>query len=191
MAKVTSRMRELGTQIPAFELTDAVSGETVKSSELKSSICVVAFICNHCPFVIHLKAALKEFGDFCAGAGVRMVAINSNDAGTHPMDAPDKMAEDAKACGYQFPYLFDESQKVALAFDAACTPDFFVFDRAGGLAYRGQFDDSRPGNDAPITGADLRAAVQALVDGKRPAATQKPSIGCNIKWRPENDPNHL
>lgn len=176
-------MRELGSQIPTFVLPDTVSGQTLASRSLAGQIVVVAFICNHCPFVIHLKTALASFGRRCVDQGVKMVAVSSNDVTTHPADAPDKMAEDAVTFGYTFPYLYDESQDVAKAFDAACTPDFFVFDREGKLAYRGQFDDSRPGNGKEVTGADLTAAVDALVAGTTPNVDQKPSIGCNIKWR--------
>jgi hypothetical protein len=141
------------------------------------------FICNHCPFVIHLKTALAEFGRDCSAKGVRVVAISSNDIVSHPADAPAEMTKDAAQFGYTFPYLFDETQDIARAFDAACTPDFFAFDAQGNLRYRGQFDDSRPGNGKPVTGADLRTAVDALTRGESPALDQKPSIGCNIKWR--------
>jgi peroxiredoxin len=183
MAKTPSTMRELGTVMPTFVLPDTVSGQTLASRDLAGQIVVVAFICNHCPFVIHLKEALADFGRHCVQQDVKMVAISSNDAATYPADGPEKMAQDAAAFNYPFPYLYDESQAVAKAFDAACTPDFFVFDRQGQLAYRGQFDDSRPGNGKAITGADLRAAVDALVAGSKPSADQKPSIGCNIKWK--------
>jgi len=176
-------MLALGTPLPAFALPDVVSGKTVKSDVLGGRIGVVVFICNHCPFVIHLKTAMAAFGRYCDQEGVRMVAISSNDVATHPMDGPEQMAEDARAQGYVFPYLYDETQDVAHAFDAACTPDFFVFDREGRLAYRGQFDASRPGNGVPITGEDLYGAVGALLAGKQPSLEQTPSIGCNIKWK--------
>lgn len=183
MARTPSTMRELGTLLPSFELPDTISGKLVRSSDWNDQIVVVAFICNHCPFVIHLKRDLAEFGRHCQSQNVTMVAISSNDAATYPADAPELMKADAGEFQYVFPYLYDESQSVARAFDAACTPDFFVFDRAGALAYRGQFDDSRPGNGVPVTGQDLRAAVAALVSGERPSLAQKPSIGCNIKWK--------
>lgn len=183
MAKTPSTMRELGSPLPEFVLPDVVSGQTLASRSLAGEIVVVAFICNHCPFVIHLKTALAEFGAHCQERGVKMLAISSNDVAAYPQDGPEKMAHDAATFNYPFPYLYDESQAVATAFDAACTPDFFVFDRQGELAYRGQFDDSRPGNGKPITGADLRAAVDALLAGSAPRADQKPSIGCNIKWK--------
>lgn len=176
-------MRELGTPMPIFDLPDTVTGQHVKSSSWSSEIVVVAFICNHCPFVIHLKPALAEFGRYCRDKQVTMVAISSNDVATYPADSPDLMRADAAEFEYAFPYLYDASQGVARDFDAACTPDFFVFDRQGKLAYRGQFDDSRPNNGVPVTGSDLRAAVDALLANERPALDQKPSIGCNIKWK--------
>jgi hypothetical protein len=176
-------MRALGSPLPAFDLLDTVSGKRNGSAALQGKIGVIAFICNHCPFVVHLKRDLTEFGQWCADSGVAMLAISSNDVVEYPQDGPKLMAEDAKAFGYPFPYLYDETQAVARAFDAACTPDFFVFDRDGKLAYRGQFDASRPGNGLPVTGVDLRAAVSALLAGKQPNPDQKPSIGCNIKWK--------
>ena len=144
---------------------------------------VVAFICNHCPFVVHIRYGLVEFGRYAREAGVPFVAISSNDVSTHPQDGPQHMAAEAQKHGFTFPYLYDEPQGVARAFDAACTPDFFVFDAVGKLAYRGQFDGSRPNNAVPVTGADLRAAVQNLLAGKPPSSDQKPSIGCGIKWK--------
>jgi peroxiredoxin len=184
MAATPSTMRELGTPLPTFELPDTRSGESVSDGYLRGSgPAVVAFICNHCPFVVHIRAGLVEFGDYCERVGVPFVAISSNDASTYPQDGPGPMAAEAKRHGYGFPYLYDESQDVARAFDAACTPDFFVFDAAGKLAYRGQFDASRPGNAVPVTGTDLRAAVASLLAAQAPAALQKPSIGCNIKWK--------
>jgi peroxiredoxin len=184
MAATPSTMRELGSALPSFELPDTRNGEAVTDAYLRGrGPAVVAFICNHCPFVVHIRAGLVEFGHFCEEAGVPFVAISSNDAATHPQDGPQPMAAEAKKHGFTFPYLYDESQSVARAFDAACTPDFFVFDGAGKLAYRGQFDSARPSNATPVTGTDLRAAVQSLLDGAAPSREQKPSIGCNIKWR--------
>lgn len=176
-------MRELGSPLPSFQLPEPKTQQQFDSASLAGKISVVAFICNHCPFVIHLKGALAEFGRYCDRQGVQMVAISSNDVSTHPQDGPELMAKDAEAFGYAFPYLYDETQDVARAFDAACTPDFFVFDRDGKLTYRGQFDDSRPGNGLPITGNDLQNAVDSLISGKHPSLDQKPSIGCNIKWK--------
>ena len=183
MAATPSSMLALGTPLPEFALVDTVSGQTVSSSSLLGSIAVVAFICNHCPFVVHIKAELSRFGAFCNEHGVRLVAISSNDVSTHPMDGPAEMAKDARRHAYPFPYLFDETQGVARVFAARCTPEFYVFDRAGKLAYRGQFDDARPSRPTPVTGADVRAAVNALLRGELPDRDQKPSMGCNIKWK--------
>ena len=183
MARTPSRMLALGTRIPEFSLPDTVSGTVVASSTLLGKPAVVFFICNHCPFVKHIRAGIAEFGRFCQERGANMVAISSNDASAYPADAPPAMAVEAKEAGYVFPYLFDESQSVARAFDAACTPDLYIFDEHGKLAYRGQFDGARPGNDVPVTGRDARAAIDALLAGASPSADQVPSIGCNIKWR--------
>jgi peroxiredoxin len=184
MAATPSTMRELGAPLPAFQLPDARTGELVSDAYLRGQgPAVVAFICNHCPFVVHIRAGLVEFGSYCHAAGVRLVAISSNDVRTYPQDGPGPMAEEARRHGFTFPYLYDESQDVARAFDAACTPDFFVFDAAGKLAYRGQFDAARPSNSVPVTGADLRAAVEALLAGHAPSPEQRPSVGCGIKWK--------
>jgi peroxiredoxin len=180
---VPSNMRELGTAMPSFELPDTVSGKTVSSSTLQGKPAVVIFICNHCPYVKHIRQGLADFGKLCQERGVGMVAINSNDVVQYPDDGPEAMALEAKQSGYVFPYLFDESQQVARAFDAACTPDLYIYDAQGKLAYRGQFDDSRPKNNAPVDGKDARAAVEALLAGQSPSSDQKPSIGCNIKWK--------
>jgi AhpC/TSA family len=180
---VPSNMLPLGTLLPRFSLTDTVSGRLVAADELRGRPGVVAFICNHCPYVKHLRVGLADFGRYCLERQVGFVAVNSNDAHAYPDDAPDKMADEAKTQGYTFPYLYDESQSVARAFDAACTPEFYVFDAHGKLAYRGQFDEARPKNDVPVTGHDVRAAVDALLAGRTPAADQKPSIGCSIKWK--------
>ena len=183
MARTPSRMLPLGTEIPAFSLPDAVSGALVDASTLAGKPAVVFFICNHCPFVKHIRAGLADFGRYCLEQGVGMVAISSNDASAYPADAPPAMASEAAEAGYVFPYLYDESQAVARAFDAACTPDLYIFDQHGKLAYRGQFDGARPGNDVPVTGRDARAAVAALIAGNSPTSDQIPSIGCNIKWK--------
>jgi len=144
---------------------------------------LVMFICNHCPYVKHIRGGLAQFGRDYAAKGLAIVAINSNDVRAYPDDRPEMMARESAAAGYTFPYLFDESQEVARAYSAACTPDFFLYDRARRLAYRGQFDGSRPGNGLPVTGADLRAAAAAILAGKATAAEQKASIGCSIKWK--------
>jgi peroxiredoxin len=190
MTAVTSNMLELATPLPAFELLDTVSGRVLASDELSGVPVVIAFICNHCPFVKHIQAGLADFGRYCAQNGVRMLAISSNDVTTHPQDGPRQMAEEAARVGYGFPYLYDETQDVAKAFRAACTPDFYVFGRDGLLSYRGQFDDSRPGNGKPVTGHDLRAAVDATVAGKPVGGEQRPSIGCNIKWKRGQAPEY-
>lgn len=188
MARTPSNMLALDTPLPAFALPDTVSGELVSSASFSGRPLVVLFICNHCPFVKHIRAALAELGQYCRERGVGVVAVSSNDAATYPDDSPANMALEAREAGYDFPYLYDESQAVARAFRAACTPDVYVFDAQERLAYRGQFDDSRPGNGVAVTGADVRAAVDALLAARRPSAEQKPSIGCNIKWKAGNAP---
>jgi peroxiredoxin len=181
-------MIALGTSMPSFELPDTVTGKRVASLSLLGKPSVVIFICNHCPFVKHIRKGLADFGRFCVEHGVPMVAISSNDVETYPEDAPEAMAVEAARTGYVFPYLYDESQAVARAFDARCTPDLFIFDRDGKLAYRGQFDDARPQSPVSVTGRDARAAVAALLAGGKPSANQKASIGCGIKWKPGNAP---
>lgn len=188
MAATPSRMVSLGTPLPSFSLPDTVTGRIVESSFLAGRPSVVVFICNHCPYVKHIRAGLADFGRFCHDRGLAMVAISSNDVSAYPDDAPDAMAREAAEAGYVFPYLYDEEQSVAKAFDARCTPDLFIFGADGRLAYRGQFDDSRPGNAVPVTGHDARAAVEALLAGTQPAAAQRPSIGCGIKWKPGHGP---
>lgn len=176
-------MLALGTPLPEFSLPDVVSGKIVSSAMLAGKPAVVFFICNHCPFVKHIRAGIADFGRYCRDRGVHLVAISSNDAIAYPADAPPAMAAEAAEAGYVFPYLYDESQAVARAFDAACTPDLYIFDERGLLAYRGQFDAARPGNEIPVTGSDARAAVDALLSGRQPGSEQIPSIGCNIKWK--------
>ena len=191
MAATESRMLELGTVLPTFSLLDTTTAEVFTCDALRGApAAVVAFICNHCPFVKHIRAGLADFGRYCQQRGVKMVAVCSNDVTTHPDDAPQRMAEEARRVGYVFPYLYDQTQAVAKAFQAACTPEFYVFDSEGKLAYRGQFDDSRPSNNRPVTGSDVRAAVDALLAGNRPSPQQKPSIGCNIKWQAGNAPEY-
>lgn len=180
----TSTMKQLGSSLPSFQLPDTRTGEIISDAYLRGNgPAVVAFICNHCPFVVHIRAGLVDFGRYCRDAGVRFVAISSNDVSTHPQDGPEQMGAEAKRHGFTFPYLYDEAQTAARDFDAACTPDFFVYDSAGKLAYRGQFDASRPGNSIPVTGSDLRAAVASLLAGNAPSPDQKASIGCGIKWK--------
>ncbi|WP_035061537.1 thioredoxin family protein [Andreprevotia chitinilytica] len=182
MALTPSTMLPLGSALPAFELPDG-AGHRYKSSELMGRLGLfVIFICNHCPYVKHINAALAPLGAEFAQLGVGMVAISANDVANYPNDAPDKMVEAANALGYTFPYLYDETQAVAKAFAAACTPDLYLFDAAGKLVYRGQFDASRPSNGL-ADASDIRRAVRALVAGEPPLAEQMPSVGCNIKWK--------
>jgi len=189
MGLTTSTMLPWGTLAPDFHLTDTVSGRPVALGDFAGNpVLVVLFICNHCPYVKHLRAGLAAFGRDYQAKGVGVVAISANDVASYPEDNPGKMKAEAKAAGYPFPYLYDETQAVARAYRAVCTPDLYVFDRNRQLVYRGQFDDSRPGNGRPVTGADLRAACDAVLAGRTPAADQKPSIGCNIKWKPGNEP---
>jgi peroxiredoxin len=183
-------MLELGTAAPAFALPDTDGNVRRLQDFTGAPALLVAFISNHCPYVKHLKPALAELGRECRGSGVGMVAINANDAELYPQDGPEAMRREVEEKGYVFPYLFDESQQVARAFRAACTPDFFLFDADRRLVYRGQFDDSRPGNGVPVTGRDLRTAIDALLHGQPVPHEQKPSIGCNIKWRPGNEPDY-
>ncbi len=190
MAQTPSTMIELGTRMPEFKLPDC-NGRMHSSDELKGApAALVVFYCNHCPFVKHVRDEFVKLTNEYMDKGLKAVAINANDYTAHPDDSPQAMARDAEQFGYQFPYLVDESQEVAKRFKAACTPDFFLFDGEQKLAYRGQMDDSRPGNDKPVTGADLRAAIDAVLAGRPVPSDQKPSIGCNIKWRPGNEPDY-
>lgn len=183
MALTPSKMIELGTLAPPFHLPDP-SGRLYGLHDFEESPgLLVMFICNHCPYVKHLRSGLAAFGHDYGTKGVAIVAINSNDVQAYPADRPELMAVESAAAGYTFPYLYDESQDVARAYGAACTPDFFLFDAERRLVYRGQFDDSRPGNDKPVTGRDLRGAVDALLAGRPLAGEQVPSVGCNIKWK--------
>lgn len=182
MARTPSKMLPLGTKAPSFTLPDT-DGKTVKDSDFHQRPLLVMFICNHCPFVIHIREGLAKLGQDFSESSLGIVAINSNDAKSYPQDSPEKMKEEKRSAGYRFPYLYDESQEVAKAFDAACTPDFFLFDDQHRLVYRGQFDDSRPGNGVAVTGKDLRAAVEAVLKGTEVSPQQKPSLGCNIKWK--------
>jgi len=189
MAETPSRMLPLGTPAPDFALPDTDGRSVTRDSLARAPALLVMFICNHCPFVKHIRGGLARFGRDYAGQGLAIVAINANDVSAYPADSPAKMAEEAKAAGYTFPYLYDESQEVAKAYGAACTPDFFLFDRARKLVYRGQFDASRPSNRVPVTGGDLRAAADAVLAGRPVPGEQRPSIGCNIKWKPGNEPD--
>jgi peroxiredoxin len=189
MVRTPSTMLPLGTAAPDFELSDTRSGAAVTRDGARGPKgLLVMFLCNHCPYVKHVRSALAEFGREYSAKGLGIVAISSNDAEAHPDDAPDKMRDEARAAGYDFPYAFDETQEVAKAYEAACTPDFFLFDADLRLVYRGQFDETRPNGGKPATGRDLRAAADATLAGKKPSDDQVASIGCNIKWRPGNEP---
>jgi thiol-disulfide isomerase/thioredoxin len=183
-------MLPLGTELPPFSLPD-LNGRTVSDTDFQTSAAVVvAFICPHCPFVKHIRRAFAQLANDYRARQVAVVAINSNDPTTYPEDDLNGMKQEASEAGFTFPYLHDESQEVAKAFRAACTPDFFVFDRDRRLAYRGQFDSSRPSKPTPVTGADLRAALDAILDRQPVSATQRPSVGCNIKWKAGNAPRY-
>jgi thiol-disulfide isomerase/thioredoxin len=185
-------MTDLGTPANHFNLTDAVTGETVSLADFaEKKALVVMFICNHCPFVKHIEEGLARFGRDYKNTELGIVAIMPNDVANYADDAPEKMKQTAERIGYTFPYLYDETQEIAQKYRAACTPDFFLYDDSRLLVYRGQFDDARPGDDAPVTGADLRAAVDALLSGGSPTDEQKPSIGCNIKWKAGNEPDYF
>ena len=184
-------MLALGTAAPDFRLPDT-NGKTVTPADFVSAPALaVLFICNHCPYVKHIRAGLAAFGREYQKRGAAIVAINSNDTETHPEDSPAMMVQEAEAAGYTFPYLYDASQAVARAYKAACTPDIYLFDKDRKLVYRGQFDASRPGNGVPVTGNDLRAAVEAVLSGKPVSPRQTPSMGCNIKWKPGNQPGDV
>lgn len=188
MVAVPSTMLELGTPAPHFALPDT-DGRVVSLDDLRGApALLVMFICNHCPYVRHLRTALAELGREYQARGVAVVGIMSNDVERYPADHPDRMREERADAGWTFPYLYDAAQEAAHAYRAACTPDFFLFDARQRLVYRGQFDDSRPRNDLPVTGRDLRAALDAVLAGRPVPAEQTPSIGCNIKWRPGNEP---
>jgi peroxiredoxin len=184
MARTPSVMTPLGKQAPDFTLPDTVSGNNLSLQTLKGAkATMIMFICNHCPFVKHVNAGLVKLGNDYKDKGVGFIAISSNDIGGYPQDGPEQMKQVAEELNYPFPYLYDATQDVAKAYQAACTPDFFIFDSNLLLAYRGQLDDSRPGNEKPVTGGDIRNALDHLVAGKPVPAEQKPGIGCSIKWR--------
>jgi len=190
MARTPSTMLELGTPAPEFSLPDFDGRVHSLADFADAPALLVAFICNHCPFVRHLRDEFAAVAREYQPRGLAVVAVNSNDVEAYPHDGPDAMREEAARLGYVFPYLLDVTQGVAKAYRASCTPDFFLFDARRRLAYRGQFDDSRPGNGRPVTGVDLRAAIDATLAGGSPAAEQLPSLGCNIKWRKGNEPDY-
>ena len=191
MVLTPSTMLDLGTMAPDFSLPD-VHGRKVSLSDFANAkVLVVLFICNHCPYVKHIRRGLAQVAHDYRTRGAAFVAINSNDVEQYPADSPPNMAAEAEQFGYEFPYLFDETQAVAKAYRAACTPDIYVFDEDRTLVYRGQFDESRPGKDIPVTGADLREAIDALLAGRPVSDDQVPSMGCNIKWKPGNEPEYF
>lgn len=191
MVKTASTMLSLGTTAPDFSLVN-VDGQTVSLTDLKGSkALLVVFMCNHCPFVKHIATELARLAIDYQPQGLAMVGINSNDVSSHPDDSPEQMVHEAELQGYTFAYLFDETQEVAKAYRAACTPDFFLFDGDQELVYRGQLDASRPGNNIPVTGEDLRAAIDAVLAGEAVPVDQTPSIGCNIKWAAEKEPEYF
>lgn len=191
MVKTASTMKPLATQAPDFSLMN-VDGRMVGLSDFENANAyLVVFMCNHCPFVKHIALELARVGLDYMPKGVAMIGINSNDTSAHPEDSPEQMVHEAEERSYPFPYLFDETQEVAKAYGAACTPDFFLFDEERKLVYRGQLDSSRPGNGKPVTGEDLRAALDAVLAGKPPLEKQTPSIGCNIKWQPGGEPTYF
>ena len=192
MSRTESTMLSLGTSAPGFQLEDAVSGDTVSLDTFadKDGL-LVMFICNHCPFVKHVQDELAKIGGDYAGQSLGIAAVCSNDITTHPDDSPDKMKEFAQHLGFTFAYCYDGEQEAAKAYTAACTPDFFLFDRERKLVYRGQLDDSRPENGKPVTGADLRRAIDSLLAGQLQSADQKPSVGCNIKWKSGGAPSYF
>jgi peroxiredoxin len=191
MASVTSTMLPLGTVAPAFALPDT-EGNKVSISDFRDApALLIVFMCNHCPYVKHIRETFVQLVREYQARGVAVVGINSNDVENFPDDSPELMARDAETYGYTFPYLYDESQEAARAYRAACTPDFFLFDGNRRLVYRGQMDSSRPGNDKSLTGEDLRAALDAVLAGEEVSPLQKPSMGCNIKWKPGMEPDYF
>ncbi len=191
MVRTASTMIELGTQAPEFRLPDT-EGKLVSLSDFEEApALLVMFLCSHCPFVKHIERGLATLCADYSRRGVGIVGISSNDAEEYPEDAPAGLAEQKRAAGFTFPYLYDETQAVASAYRAACTPDFFLFDRERRLVYRGQMDASRPGNELPVTGEDLRAALDAVLEGLPPLEVQRPSLGCNIKWKPGHEPDYF
>ncbi len=192
MVKTLSTMLPLGTSLPEFELTDTVTGKTITHNGFPQDHGVlVMFICNHCPYVIHLQDAISRMEQECVAAPLSIIAISSNDVEKYPQDGPAEMKALAEELSWHFPYCLDESQELAKTFQAACTPDFYVFGKDKKLFYRGQFDDSRPKSDTPITGNDLRDAITAMLAGDPPPQEQKPSMGCNIKWKEGNAPSYF
>ncbi|MCZ6579423.1 MAG: thioredoxin family protein [Gammaproteobacteria bacterium] len=190
MSRTPSTMLDIGTRAPDFNLPDPLSGNSVKLSNYEHNPLLVVFSCNHCPYVLHLLQSFSEYAREIQKQGLSVVMINANDIENYPQDSPENMIELAQQYGFEFPYLYDASQQVAIGYQAACTPDFFLFDASHRLVYRGQYDAARPGNDEAVTGVDLRAASQALLNSAAITAQQMPSMGCNIKWRAGNEPQY-
>jgi peroxiredoxin len=191
MAETPSTMLGIGTQAPDFSLPDPASGNSVNLADFAGKPLLVVFSCNHCPYVLHILESFTEFANEAQRRGLGVVMISANDVTGYPADSPQKMAALAQQHGFEFPYLYDESQQVAMAYHAACTPDFFLFDANHRLVYRGQYDGSRPGNKIAVDGSDMRAAVDALLAGNEITGDQVPSVGCNIKWRAGNEPDYF
>ena len=190
MVRTPSTMLDIGTRAPDFDLPDPVSGNSVRLLDYQHKPLLVVFSCNHCPYVLHLLQSFSEYAREIQQQGLSVVMINANDIENYPQDSPQKMIELAQQHGFDFPYLYDASQQVAIAYEAACTPDFFLFDASHRLVYRGQYDAARPGNDEAITGVDLKTASQALLNSEAITEQQIPSMGCNIKWRAGNEPQY-
>jgi thiol-disulfide isomerase/thioredoxin len=190
MARTPSTMLALGTAAPNFTLLEPATGNKLSLQELLGQPFLVAFICNHCPYVVLIKDELSRFAEQYQQQGLKVIAINSNDVANYPEDSPEKMIEFSKACAFSFPYLYDETQEIAKSYKAACTPDFFMFDKAAKLFYRGQFDGARPNSQTPVTGIDLRTAADALLSNKKSIEPQIASLGCNIKWKQGNEPHY-
>ena len=188
MARTPSNMLALGTKAPEFSLLEPLTQKYIQLADFKEKPVLIIFTCNHCPYVILIKEVFSKLAKSFQKKGVEVIAINSNDVENYSADSPEKMIEDSKANNYSFPYLFDESQQVAIEYKAACTPDLFLFDKKHELYYRGQFDDARPNTDIPVTGADLNNAIELLLSGKPSPENQKASLGCNIKWKQGNEP---
>ena len=191
MAETPSTMLDIGSPAQDFSLPEPASGNQVALSDYNGKPVLIVFSCNHCPYVLHILESFTEFARSAQQRGLGVVMISSNDVAGYPADGPDKMAELANRMGFDFPYLYDETQQVASAYRAACTPDFFLFDATHQLVYRGQYDGSRPGNSVPVSGSDLKAAVDALLEDKPITGDQIPSVGCNIKWRAGNEPDYF
>lgn len=191
MSETPSTMLEIGSQAQDFSLPEPASGKQLSLDDFKGKPLLVVFSCNHCPYVLHIIDSFTEFANQAQTRGIAVVMINSNDVAGYPADSPQKMIQLAQRQGFEFPYLYDESQQVASTYRAACTPDFFLFDSSHRLVYRGQYDGSRPGNNVAVSGSDLRSAVDALLSGGDIPADQIPSVGCNIKWRAGNEPDYF